>query len=353
MDMRLAGTFTLRAPLSHIGESISTTSYLVQEPILQEDGSLEEVFCYSGNAWRGQLRDLMAAYMLDRLGFSGLTLDAFHLLFTGGRIGGDQTINVAQAREYRRAIPMLALFGGGVGNQILPGKARVGNCYPVCLEALPVLPPALHGDAALVSYRGLTVEKSFSRKDDGKDDRLTPYLAALADLTPAAEPAQIEAPATPDQVDLFGETVAPAAPASKPTRPPKARREDGGTADQMRFTSELLVAGTRLATRIDLLSVSDVELGCLVSGLTRFARAPFIGGQSSRGHGLVDLVYAMTDLDTGEQQPFLSVADGIPSLAPPAEQAKAAYDGFLDSYHAAIDAAAPTIRGMLVGGSKS
>jgi hypothetical protein len=49
--------------------------------------AIEEVFSYSGNAWRGQLRDLAASYMLDALGSPTLSLDAFHLLYSGGRIG--------------------------------------------------------------------------------------------------------------------------------------------------------------------------------------------------------------------------------------------------------------------------
>jgi hypothetical protein len=47
--------------------------------------AIEEVFSYSGNAWRGQLRDLAASYMLDALGSPTLSLDAFHLLSQGGQ----------------------------------------------------------------------------------------------------------------------------------------------------------------------------------------------------------------------------------------------------------------------------
>lgn len=298
MHIRLYGTFTLRAPLSHIGEAISTNTYLVQEPILQSNGDIAEVFCYSGNAWRGQLRDLAAMYMLDRLCPDGEAnaragLDPFHLLFSGGRIGGNQVIDVNAARRLRRAIPIVALFGGGVGNQILGGQMCVSNCYPVCAEAARVLPTGLADKAAQISYRGLTFEKSFTRRDDTKHDHTRNYLdtAALTDESGTA------------------------------------RRD--GPADQMRMTSELLVAGAELYTEIELVDVDEVQLGALVSAVHRFARQPHIGGQVGRGHGRVRLQYRMLDMDSGADNDFIRVDYGPGQLFRRAEAAKEAYDEHL------------------------
>src|SRR5690554_3793112 len=125
MNKRLQGLFTLRSPLSHIGQTISTFTYLSEESLVQPDGSIEDVFCYSGNAWRGQLRDLATIYTLERLGSPELPLESFHLLFSGGRIGGQQEVDINRARDLRRKVPVLSLFGGSVGDQILPGKLRV------------------------------------------------------------------------------------------------------------------------------------------------------------------------------------------------------------------------------------
>lgn len=306
-NVRLFGLFALRSPLSHIQETLSTTSYLVQEPILQPDGAIEEVFSYSGNAWRGHLRDLAATYMLESLGSPRLPLDAFHLLFSGGRIGGEQVVDIERARVYRRTIPMLALWGGGVGNQILPGKIRVSNCYPLCVEALPVLPREHAEAASRVSYRSLIFEKSFSRKDDAKDDRLSAFLPEI----PVA--------------GLLPGVVAP-----------RSRTRDDGPADQMRMTAELLAAGARLYTEIDVLDASEVELGALVSALHLFSRSPHIGGQANKGHGRVTLDYRYLDLDSGETGAFLSVADGPALLAPPAADAKASYDQYLRQQYDAM-----------------
>ena len=299
---RLLCRFTLRSPLSHVAETISTTAYLNQEPVLQPDGTVEEVFVYNGNSWRGQLRDLIATYFLEHVGSPQIGLDAFHLLYSGGSIGGNQQTDIAQARAYRRLIPPIALLGGGIGNQILPGKLRVSNFYPVCREAPPSLYPVDPDERARISYRALTMEKSYSRKDDSKN----PLLAT------ALEP---RAPAQATMALGDGEETKP-----------KRGRDTDAPAQQMRMTVEVVIAGTQLVGHMDLLDATEVELGCLVSGLHQFARSPHIGGQASRGLGLVTLETTLVDLDTGAVvDPFVTVTDH-PILSPPAEQAKAAYD---------------------------
>jgi hypothetical protein len=302
MDVRLTGTFTLLSPLSHIGETISAVSYLVQEPIIQPDGSVAEVFVYSGNAWRGQLRDLSAAYLLDAFGAPRVDIDTFHLLFAGGKIGGEQSVNIEQARRWRRAVPHVALWGGGIGNQLLPGKLRVRNCYPVVREAIPVLPADLRERALATPYASVTFEKPLSRKDDLKNAQLAEHYSSIA------------APAGEQQLLLDDGGGRQGRAAKEP--PP----------EQMRITAELVAPGTVLATGIDVLDCTEVELGCLVAALHRFARSPHIGGQASRGFGLVRLEYSLINLDTGETMPFLAVEDGLAWLEPPAKAAKEAYD---------------------------
>lgn len=270
----------------------------MQEPIIQPDGSLAEVAVYSGNAWRGQLRDEIASYMLDALGRPELELAAFHLLYAGGSIHGTQVTRLDQARNLRAAIPAIALLGGGVGNQVLPGKLRVSNFYPWCAEAPPSRWPntADMPPRQALSFRQLTTEKSFSRKDDAKDERYNHHLHAL---------------------------------------PEPGERSSDEAAQQMRMTVELLVAGTHLTGHLDVLDVSDVELGCLVSGIHRWSQSPHIGGQANRGHGEADLEMIWVDLDTGESGEFLRVSERC-LLAPPAEAAKEAYDQHLRTLYDAL-----------------
>jgi hypothetical protein len=290
---KLTGTFTLKSPLSHISESIGVTSYLCQEPILQPDRTTTEVFCYSGNAWRGQLRDLAAMYMLDKID-AKITLDSFHLLFSGGKIGGDQKIDIEKIKAVREAIPMLALFGGGLGNSIMPGLMRVGNCYPICREALPVLPNYYHAVDRISSYSDLTFEKEFSRVDDSKSD------------------------------DLRKNYI------KDPQADEKPKKKTGEVADQMRMTCELLCSGALLHTYIDFIDSSEIYLGVILSALTYFSENPFIGGQNNRGHGLVNLKYSLNGAD------FYETADKKIEVSKKAGECLANYDEYIMDHSDAI-----------------
>lgn len=311
-NYRIYGKFVAKSPISHISEAISTNSYLVQEPILQSGGKIKEVFCYNGNAWRGQLRDLCATYFLDKLNMQ-VSLDAFHLLFSGGKIGGDQSIDIDQAKLMRKIVPMISLFGGGIGNQILSGKMKVGNSYPVCQEALPVIAQHYHEQAHKISYSDLTFEKSFTRFDDAKD-------------------LQKQTNVLPDTLLLEHKGK---------------KKKDNEVSTQMRMTSELLVAGTTLAHEIDLVQVSEVELGALVSALTLFAQAPYIGGQSNKGHGRVEYVSKIVNMATGESHNLVWVHDEA-KLSEIAQQAKDSYDAHLTNvYNAFLEQKESEIRKLL------
>lgn len=312
---RLFGEFTTLTPLSHIGEAISTITYLVEEPILQPSGQIEPVFSYNGNAWRGQLRDLAAIYMLDKLGCT-VSLDAFHLLFSGGKISGEQSIDLNQARMMRRAIPMISVFGGGVGNQIMPGKLRVGSSYPVCIEAMPVLRERYRSDCLKTSYRQLTMEKSYSRMDDGKNPNLMQRL-------PEHELLLLES----------GDKI----------------KKQGEVSTQMRMTSELLIPGVTLVHEIDLIGVSEIELGVIASAIYAFSASPYIGGQCNRGHGKVAYASRIVNMDTGEDFGFVKIdGEGPAKLAAPAQSAKEAYDRHLrEQYDNFLQSAQSEIAGLL------
>ncbi|WP_198033115.1 hypothetical protein [Methylosinus sp. PW1] len=186
---------------------------------------------------------------------------------------------------------------GGVGNQILTGKARVGNCYPLCREASGILPASLRADAALVEYADCTQSKEHSRRDDRKIDTVNGYILPAAVIEGA------------------------------PKKGKKAKDDDDAPAtDQMRIRMELLSPGVRLHTWISIETATEEELGCLVAALRLFADAPHIGGQSARGYGLVDLDYTLTDRTTGAVvEHFVTVADGACMLSPEASEALAAY----------------------------
>lgn len=331
-NLRLDGKITLLSPLSHIGESSGPDSFLSQDIIIGPDGQPVECFVYSGNAFRGHLRDLAAIYMTEKLG--GLTYNpaVFYLLFSGGSLGGDQSVDIDQARMYRRNVPMLSVFGGGVGNQILTGKIRVGAMYPLVAECQRVLPEHLR-QAGAPSWRQWTFEKSFTRMDDAKNENLRKHLA---------DPAQAALPGA-EQKLLTGE-----APEEE------KKRKEKEVPQQMRYTVEMLAAGAVLYQRIDLCDMSDLELGAFVSALVEFSKHPYIGGKSGTGHGLVDAEY--TWRPAGAREPagkFLSISTDRLWLSQPAEEAKGKYDDFLVRlYDQYLENRADELTKLLAAGAK-
>lgn len=299
---RIDGLYTLLAPMSHIGESHSTDSYLSTVTVIGPDRKPVECAQYSGNAMRGVLRDKGAEYLLNKLGQLRVPLPAFHLLFSGGSIGGDQSIDTDQARAIRAMMPHVSIFGGGVGNQILDGKLRIGPLWPICYEAQRFIPAKYQTDTP-ISWRQMTTEQSFTRRDDGKSENLRKYIADESQL------------AIEGDVSEKGEK----------------KKKDPPT--QMRYTVEALAPGAQLYGRMDIGPLSEVELGAFVAAIVEWAKHPYIGGKSGVGYGLVDAEFRITPED-GEEQPFISVnSDTHYSLSAPAQKAKEAYDQHLKSIY--------------------
>ncbi len=317
---RIDSVYTLLQPLSHIGESESTTTFLNTVRVMGPSGPCE-VFAYTGNALRGAWRDCGAAYLLNRLK-TLVPKKAFHLLFSGGSIGGKQEADVAQAKALRDTLPFLSIFGGGVGNQILSGKIVQTFAMPVCEETADIIPPGnphINYRRLDTSWRLMTGETEFSRKDDEKGDLGDRYIAHPA-----------------EQIDMIeGKAKG------------KAKGEDG-PATQMRYRVEYLSAGAQL-WHMMYATCTELELGALVSAIHEWAKRPVLGGMAGKGFGLVDLAMDITSED-GERVPFISVRDGYMTLADPAKDAKEQYDNHLKAlYDAALDSNRAPIVGLLEG----
>lgn len=308
--------YTLKQPLSHIGESESTETFLNTVRVLN-NGKPVEVFAYSGNAIRGAWRDAGAAYLLDRLGEIKVPKKTFHLLFTGGSISGDQKIDVDAAKTLRAVLPFLSIFGGGVGNQILSGKIVQTFAFPVCAETTGIIPLGIEGidyGAQAVSWRKMTDEISFSRKDDSKDILGDRYIAK-------------------DVLLLDGEVD------------DKKKRDEPAT--QMRYTAEVLIPGVQLWHSLSI-TCSELEIGALVASIWQWAQKPYLGGMSGKGFGLVD---ADIRLVGAEREPFMLVQSGRLELAEPAKSAKEQYDAHLRNlYNQYLDGNKETLVKMLESG---
>ncbi|MED0738975.1 hypothetical protein [Aneurinibacillus thermoaerophilus] len=315
---RIETVFTLLQPLSHIGESESTQSFLNTTTVINE-GIPVEVFFYSGNALRGMLRDCGARYLLDKLGIQ-VPLKTFHLLFSGGSIGGDQNVDIDQSRLLRKTLPFLSVFGGGVGNQILDGKIKQTHAYPICKETNGILPSYL--EKSEFSWRQLSGDVQFSRKDDEKNENLRPLYLHAPDE---------------EQKLLEGETE-------------KKKKKSDGPATQMRYAVEYMAAGNKLWHRFDLIC-EEVELGAFVSAIHEWQKQPYLGGMAGKGFGLVA---ADMELITEEgRQPFAQIGAEYIKLGPVAKQAKQTYDTHLkDIYDAYLLENSDNLINLLEGAKK-
>lgn len=291
--------YTLKQPLSHIGESESTETFLNTIRILN-NGKPVEVFAYTGNAIRGAWRDAGAEYLLDRLGGIQVPKKMFHLLFTGGAISGDQKIDVDAAKAIRTILPFVSIFGGGVGNQILAGKIVQTFAFTVCAETVGLIPEGIEEidySAQATSWRKMTDEISFTRKDDSKDKLGDKYIAQEVNL-------------------LTGEIK---------------EKEKDEPATQMRYTVECLIPGTQLWHSLNI-TCNELELGALVASIHQWAQRPYLGGMAGKGLGLVDAVFQLVD-GCGEREPFIALQNGVLLLADPAKEAKEQYDWHLKNMY--------------------
>ena len=245
--MKIETIYTLIQPLSHIGESESTSSFLNTIRVVN-NGKPEEVFAYSGNAIRGSWRDCGAVYLLESLGIKA-GKKMFGILFSGGNISGEQKNDIDQAREIRETIPLISILGAGIGNQILSGKITQGFALPVCRETVGILPDEITEkyQGTDTSWKQMTGTIQFSRKDDEKDQNLKKYKA-------------------------------------------DEQQNEDESPTQMRYEVEYFCPGTRLYHVANLDTTSKIEEGAFVSCIAQWSKNSVLGGMSGKGFGLVDAV---------------------------------------------------------------
>ncbi len=306
--VRLNGKGTLLSPLSHIKgrEDISPTESLTRFMetafITQDDDGknvIANIPCYNGNAYRnGVIRRNGARWMLDVAGRKSVKLAEARFLMQGGssldkKDDGDNAdkkegkstsgnLNIVKIRKVIDANPIIGLLGGTLPNRMLPGKARVSILVPVCNETVGagVIPSWVHGDSEWPSGKKMLFQKALIKNDIAKDPFLTQYV---------------------DTEDLEATEI------SNPEESGDNGKKVKKSAEQKFILSEYLAAGTLLYSRISLINPNDAELGLLLHAFKYFSIDPYIGGQSSRGHGHIKFEYRVTD--TGKDVGVVTVDD--------------------------------------------
>lgn len=304
------GIITAQTSISHIGFTHGINAKLRREIIVQPNGEIENVPIISGNAIRGILRDVGMLHMVRNIGYktdddfdaavvkagarsadiegeqqeihleekekksierSGLSLAAFYFLFSGGALTKDagRGLDIDAARKWRKLIPLVALFGGAMGNQIMPGMIKIGKMIPICSETAHLIPEKYIDGFAINSCWEFCQEEAFTRRDDEKNEKLRQLISGDV-RKQIEEKAASQRQATQDNVanDVVEET---------------------GQKQQMRHFVETIAAGTRLYWEVILDDVTDIQLEAFLITLAEFSRMPFIGGRSGTGHGKISM----------------------------------------------------------------
>lgn len=228
--------YTMRAPVSHIGETASTGT--VFQTVLTKNGRLPII---TGNAMRGTLRDCSALDLLDTIGCK-VDKEIFNILFSGGNLNGTMKNDVAKAKAVREKFPSISLFGGGLGDMIMQGKMIAGNLYPLCKETEDMLGEPSGG----VSWHNLIDEMEMTRMDNSKDDKLEKYIE-----------------------NVSAENKAKAS-------------------TQMRFSVQYMAVGTTFVQDVMLVDCNDLERGAFYAALVEWFKKPILGGMSAKGFGIFD-----------------------------------------------------------------
>ena len=138
------------SPLAHGADTKSGNATLFRrQDALGKNGRIMRLPIYAGNALRGQLRDIISLHFLKTLEIPKTALWFFHTIFSGGileeksdamkqlqkRTGGAAGVfKVEGIREFRDMVPVIGLLGGAIGNRIIPGKIKVADLRPQCVE---------------------------------------------------------------------------------------------------------------------------------------------------------------------------------------------------------------------------
>lgn len=275
----ISGVYELLSSLSHIGETSGIDSYLNTQQIIN-NGIVEDVFVYSGNAVRGALRDAAATFLLTQGDTEKkVNNDLFQLLFSGGNISGEQKTDIGKFMKIREDIPMVSVFGGGIGSSILSGKICVSDGYPLCKETINIIPEE-YEEKCTLSWKKLTGERSYTRQDDSKNILKNEFMSEQKE----------------------------------------EKKKKGEASTQMRYTVEILNTGSKIWQMIQLNDLTEIELGCLVSAIYKMSELPYLGGKKNIGMGRYKLDYKYQGKD------FISVEkDGNIILSGLAENTLSAY----------------------------
>jgi len=251
------GWMLAKSTIHHGGNEKTGSTPVLRTIYMYVDGQGETPIPYiNGNAIRGKLRRLLMREFFQLVGINPEEINTklYHIFFSGGALesteGTYATINLELRKEIRQLFVPLALLGGAIGNQMIPGKLKVGHAFPVSKEYEFYLPESLKADERVkMSVRSFTDESFNTRKDDLRADR-----------------------------------------------------SEDEQAVQMKVDFECFIPGTKFYHWFALEYANNLETSCFGRFIEIFRSSPFIGGMAAIGNGEVIFDYQPT---IPSAQPYL------------------------------------------------
>jgi CRISPR/Cas system CSM-associated protein Csm3 (group 7 of RAMP superfamily) len=135
-----------------------------REYLIKENNKTIEVPFYAANRFRGVLRRVIAKDFIDLIGLDEKTLTPtfYYLLFSGGALSKSEgVVNISARDEFYKNVPIIKVFGGATGSEILPGSLIIEDLLPVVKEL-----EEFTGIKSDVSVFDIVSEEFGTRKDD-------------------------------------------------------------------------------------------------------------------------------------------------------------------------------------------
>jgi len=242
-------------PITHGSRTAGNEQVIRREPVATPLG-VRQVPVLSGNSLRHRMfREPLADHIVATYGLAGsMTKEEVRWLYNGGAMGKDHGTHLGRVAEALRLYPMLSLLGGSLPDTIVAGSLSLGHAWLVCRETEPVLRAMTPGDwwadDALSPASCFVGHEHYYRHDAARTKR---HLTA----------------SEPDDVEMM---------------------PHGG---------EMVCAGSCWLTTAMIDTADAVAIGAALHGLQEWVRCgATVGGQSSRGHGRMQVWCDTGGVDT-------------------------------------------------------
>lgn len=239
-DLRIDLMMEAVSPITHMSGTEGNEAVLMREPVVSS-GVVAHVPVLTGNALRHRaFRQSGYLWLISRIGLAGkMTAKCANFLLNGGAVSeSTRDADLRAEAEAKELIPLLAMLGGCLPNQIIPGRAQVGRGLLACRE------------------NSARIRMSFP---DWAAD--VPRLRPADDFVGAYQYTRGEA-------SRYVQSDAPL---------------PGDSSNLMIFSGESVIAGAVFFSRVHLRRPTDLQAGAMLHALRNWDGT--IGGQSSHGHG--------------------------------------------------------------------